>query len=339
MNTPSVLIVDDNPQNIRLTAALLQPEGYNLAFAQRGEDALSQISERQFDLILLDVMMPGMDGFETCRRIKKNPEYRDVPVIFLTARDDTDSLVEGFEAGGVDYVAKPFHGAELLARTRAQVGLRQAQLRVEEINAKLNKQILKSMKAEEELAQINVELNRLASTDTLTGLANRRQMTSIAEFELERAERTGARPSVIMCDIDHFKRINDRFGHDCGDAVISGVAQVIQSSVRRQDLCARWGGEEFLIFLPDTSPKGAAVVAEKIRDAVAQGAYRCENSEVTPTLTLGIAGCQAGTAFYEAVGRADRAMYRGKENGRNQVVTADESDGTPGNQDSHLAGR
>jgi len=334
MAEQKVLIVDDNPQNIQLAAAQLKGGDVSLAFARSGAEALAAIAEESFDLLLVDIMMPEMDGFELCTKIKENPGYRDVPLIFLTARDDKESIVRGFGVGAADYIAKPFFGPELAYRVRTHLRLRDALVRLEAINASLNVDLLEALEKEqdlsrtrEDLARDNRKLYEQATRDALTGLANRRSMTTVAEYEYDRLVRSKKKLGLILGDIDHFKRVNDTHGHDCGDRVLIKVAEVLVQSTRRQDQVARWGGEEFLILLPDTTARGAAIVAEKIRVAIRQESVTCYAGEsptsIGVTMTFGVAECDARSTpeapIETALRRADEALYEGKSSGRDRV--------------------
>jgi diguanylate cyclase (GGDEF)-like protein len=331
MDKQQVLIVDDNPQNIQLAAGHLKLPGVDVAFAMSAMEALETIAHDSFDLLLLDVMMPEMDGYELCRRVKAMPGYREVPVIFLTARGDAESVVAGFEAGAVDYISKPFSGPELVSRVQTHLRLRELVVRLEEINASLNIDLLKAMRHEDELAetrevlaQRNRELYEQATKDPLTGLANRRHIMAIAEYEQNRVERMGASLGIIVGDLDHFKQINDTLGHPCGDQVLVAVGELLTTTVRRQDQVARWGGEEFLILLPDTTGSGAKVLAEKARAAVEAFEFSCEGHDETLklTMTFGVTTCNSLTGLDEAIRHADEALYEGKSGGRNVVVSA-----------------
>lgn len=323
----SILIVDDNPQNIQLVATHLKTENYRISFAQSGMDALEKIRNAPFDLVLLDIMMPEMDGYETCRRIHEMPESRETPVIFITAKIDKDSIVRGFEAGAVDYIMKPFHSAELLVRIRTHLELKSYRDRLEEINIDLNKEILKGIQMETELRESRAELQKVnrqlyekATTDSLTGLLNRRKMLDFIEYEHERTDRTRQAYSLVMADIDFFKQINDTYGHDCGDLVLREIASILLTQVRKQDQVSRWGGEEFLMLLPDTKGEGALFLAEKIRDTIENHDFTCNRDKVHMTMTFGISTRGNAKDVEELIKQADIALYTGKESGRNRSI-------------------
>lgn len=324
-----ILIVDDNPQNIQLAAAQLRAIGVHIGFARSGEEALQAIDAESFDLLLLDVMMPGMDGFELAKRIKDDPRHRDVPIMFLTARDDKESVLYGFEVGAVDYIAKPFYGPELVSRVRTHIRLRKAIAELERTNLELARELLESIETEEELratevrmADANIQLREQATRDVLTGLANRRHISSLAEYEHDRLARTRDAMAIVICDIDLFKSVNDDHGHDCGDVILREVARSLLRQVRRQDQVGRWGGEEFLILLPATRLEGALTVAEKMRAGVERETFSCGGASIRVTLTFGASECGADDPLDEAIRAADQALLRGKRTGRNRVVSA-----------------
>ncbi|MFP4363202.1 MAG: diguanylate cyclase [Spirochaetia bacterium] len=336
----NILIVDDNPQNIQLVAAALKDEGYKLSFAQSDQGALQKINSTLFDLILLDIMMPEMDGYEVCSKILENPEFREIPIIFLTAKADKESIVEGLRTGGADYVVKPFHGDELRARVKIHLSNKQYRERLEEINITLNKEILKSIKMEEELQnsreelqRINRELYKRATEDQLTGLMNRRKMLDHIEYEQERFQRNKKTLSIIITDIDKFKKVNDTYGHNCGDLVLKKAAEMLYSNKRKQDLLARWGGEEFLLVLPETDQEEAAVLAEKMREAIEKMDVQYKEAKIPVTMTFGISEHSANcTNIENCIQHADMALYAGKQSGRNQVVLY-----SPEHEDTYLS--
>ncbi len=323
----SILIVDDNPHNIQLAAGALKNEGARLSFAQSGADMLEKCRANLFDLILLDVMMPEMDGYEACRKLKHLPEYGMIPVIFLTAKADKESVVEGFDAGGVDYIVKPFHGEELRMRVRNHLLLKHYRDQLDKVNSELNRELVKSMRIEEELqkskqqlTESNQELYRRATEDPLTGLYNRRKMNDYLDHELERSSRGNDPLAFLITDIDNFKLVNDTYGHDCGDQVLMEIAGLLREKVRGQDIVARWGGEEFLILLPATAMPGALTLAENLRKAVEGREIQCESQAISVTMTFGVTEYAPGKDREELVKEADLALYQGKRAGRNRSI-------------------
>jgi len=270
-------------------------------FAKDGEAALAQAELHQPDLVLLDVMMPGMDGYETCRRLKARDKTKDVAVIFITGADGEAEEATGLGLGAIDYITKPFAPAIVRARVQNHLAL---------------------VRANEELRAANEMLQRLAVTDALSGLANRRRFLEVGSQELERARRSGGLLCVLMLDIDHFKAINDTHGHPAGDAVIQAVARTLSDGVRSIDLAGRLGGEEFAVLLPITDCKGAVELADRLRERIASQAIPWENGqELRVTVSVGVAQGTPKTRTFEALlGAADQALYRAKNAGRNRVA-------------------
>jgi diguanylate cyclase (GGDEF)-like protein len=305
-----ILLVDDVAQNLRILCRLLGREKYRLAVAQNGQQALEMVEKVTPDLILLDVMMPGLDGFEVCKRLNDSPRLRDIPVIFLTARAEVENVVKGFEIGAVDYVTKPFNGTELLARVRTHLELKRAR---EEL-----------LKKNRELMEAREKLELAARTDPLTKLANRREILEKIENERVRFERNQRPFTLILGDVDNFKDFNDRYGHQCGDSVLISVAQLLTSMVRKQDCVARWGGEEFLLLLPETDLEGGRAAAEKIRQTIAHRDFQYNEIPLSITITFGIStyGTSCANGIDECIRTVDLAMYEGKQQGKNCVVVA-----------------
>ena len=310
----TILIVDDHPINLQMLLDSLQNSGYRTLIAQNGEAAIKQALFALPDMILLDVMMPGIDGFETCRRLKTYEETRDIPVIFITALIDTVDKVRGFEAGGVDYITKPFEQIELLARVKAHLELRRYQKALQRSNEQL-------AKTNAELLETQKKLELAAKTDPLTQLSNRRDMLEKLEYEKVRQKRSRRPFSLILGDIDDFKQINDNYGHDCGDSVLISMADIMRSMLREQDQLARWGGEEFLLMLPETDLYKAKLVAEKIRQAINAHAFRYNHLNFSISMTFGVSVFDTyEKSIDECIKEADLALYKGKGQGKNQVV-------------------
>jgi diguanylate cyclase (GGDEF)-like protein len=311
-----ILIVDDNPTNLSVLSLALKAAGFKTRVAMDGESAIEQAKEDAPELILLDVQMPGIDGFETCKRLKADPATQDIPIIFITASADLDNKVKGLSIGAVDYIAKPFQQEEVLARVRVHLELRFLTRKVQEQAVAL------------QLA--NQELHRLANLDGLTEVANRRRFDQYFDQEWRRAERERSSLSLILCDIDYFKNYNDHYGHQAGDACLRKVAQAISETLRRPgDLVTRYGGEEFAIVLPNTSCEGAIYVAELLQAKIEQLRILHAQSRVSSqiTLSLGISSVMP-TALQEAhdlVAATDKALYLAKAEGRNtfcfQILT------------------
>jgi diguanylate cyclase (GGDEF)-like protein len=301
-NKSLLLIVDDTPTNLHVLGSALQGE-YRVKIATNGATALELAAhpESRPDLILLDVMMPGMDGYEVCRRLKENPATMNIPIIFVTAKNEIVNEEQGLKLGAVDYIVKPFHLAIVLARVRNH------------INLKIRTDLLES----------------LAMLDGLTGIPNRRRFDLTLEDEWRRACRDQHAVSILMADIDYFKLYNDCYGHAAGDFCLKTVAQTLQSCLARAgDLIARYGGEEFVAILPGVNTEGARLIAEAWCASVESLSLPHEQSLTAPivTLSVGYATCipREGMLPAQLQEQADRSLYCAKHEGRNRVCSSPE---------------
>jgi diguanylate cyclase (GGDEF)-like protein len=302
-----VLVVDDNSENLKVLGGILKNNtDYKLAFAMNGEEAVKFAHAHEPDMVLLDVMMPGMDGFEVCSLLKNDDVSKDIPVIFITAKTEPDDIVKGFSVGGVDYITKPFHETELLMRIRTHMELKNIRDALEDKNR--------------ELSEAYEKIEELALTDSLTGIPNRRNITSVLHKEVSRSSRNGYVFSMIMCDIDFFKKVNDNYGHDVGDYVLQRVSKILKKNLREQDVVSRWGGEEFLIMLPDTELDSAFFVAEKLRVAIKDAKMEFEEHSFGITMTFGVSEFNRQNGLEKSIKKADDALYEGKQTGRDKVV-------------------
>jgi diguanylate cyclase (GGDEF)-like protein len=317
----SILIIDDVPKNIQVAASILQKNGYQMAFAQDGTTALAQIESRRFDLILLDIMMPRMDGFEVCRRIKARPDNRDIPVIFLTAKDDTDSIVKGFELGAMDYLTKPFNGAELQARVKTQLDLYHSKMELIETNARLNKEIAERIKIEQELERSKEKYRDLSIHDGLTGFYNTRYLYDAMETLIAESQRHKKNFSLIFMDIDNFKHVVDTHGHLNGSQALVEVARTIESCLESPAYGVAYGGDEFVVVLPDFDHKQALEKAEQIRSSMLATIYLpAVNDGVRLQASFGVATYPDDAADIKTMlAKADQAMFRIKSEGKNAV--------------------
>ena len=300
--TAKILIVDDVDDNLEILGDLLTFDGFNVQPARSGEAALKQVQEFSPDLILLDILMPGMDGFEVCTRLKADEKTKDIPIIFVSSMADVDSKVKGFKVGGVDYINKPFQHAEVLVRVNTHITMLRMRKHLEEQNA---------------------ELDRLANTDYLTNLYNRRRFFHAAENEFAKSVQSGMPISITLIDLDHFKKVNDTHGHLVGDSVLIHIAQLIRLHCRESDLAARYGGEEFILLHPSTDRRNAFMVAERIRKWVEVTPFLHEQNEIHVTMSAGVVDidvCRDCHRIDDVLGLADVALYRAKDAGRNQVV-------------------
>lgn len=295
-----VLAVDDNPVNRLLITKVLKTGGYNYDILADSHEVLSNLAKNSPDLILMDLMMPQIDGLELCVQIKSNPKFQKIPIIFLTASQDKEDLLQAFNLGAVDYVLKPFHHQELLARIKTHLDLKRTR---DELEKALN------------------EVEILATIDFMTNIPNRRYFVSLVEREFSLAIRKKRLFAVLMIDIDFFKKINDVYGHRIGDKAIKSVANEIMTMLRKEDLAARWGGEEFVVFLSDANQKDAMIVGERIREKIHQLCLEIEDKKIKMTVSVGVTTfhCQDQT-FDDVLHRADLGLYEAKHNGRNKVV-------------------
>ncbi|MBD2742813.1 PleD family two-component system response regulator [Coleofasciculus sp. FACHB-1120] len=325
-----ILVVDDHPDNLRVLSAILSESGYQVRRAINGQLALKVTQNSPPALILLDILMPEMDGYAVCSLLKAHPQTAEIPVIFISALDDVFDKVKAFEVGGVDYITKPFQAAEVLARVKNQLIIRNLYLQLQkqaqkiaEQNASLQQEIQERKRAESALVEANLKLQRLASLDSLTGVANRRQFNESLNKEWQRMAREQFPLSLILGDIDYFKKYNDTYGHLAGDFCLQQVAQAISRAIRRPaDILARYGGEEFAVILPNTKAEGALKVAEAVRHEVLNLKIAHAQSAVNKyvTLSLGVFTLvpQYNSDPSTLIAAADKALYEAKEQGRNR---------------------
>jgi diguanylate cyclase (GGDEF)-like protein len=292
---PTILIVDDMAANIEILNNILSCD-YEILFATNGREALDVASEQVPDLILLDVMMPEMDGYQVCKELKLQEKTKDIPVIFVTANNQEEDESRGFEEGVVDYIIKPVRPSIVKARVRLHL----------------------------ELKRYRDNLKTLSAIDGLTGIANRRKFDETIESEWLRARRNQNALALIMMDIDFFKAYNDHYGHLAGDECLRKLADGITEICRRPaDLFARYGGEEFVMLLPDTDDGGAARVANQIQEKVKLLRIPHDYSQVADyvTLSMGVIAMIPGddNTQFELINAADNLLYTAKRNGRNQI--------------------
>jgi two-component system cell cycle response regulator len=300
VTTARVLIADDSLVIRAVVRSGLEDEGYDVVEAVDGLTALAECRKDPPDVVLLDVEMPGLDGYEVLSELKGDVELRDIPVVFLTSRSATTDIVAGLHGGAHDYLKKPFEPAELLARVGAAVHVK---------------------KLQDQLQQRNVELDRLTRTDGLTGLYNRWHL----ERELARLHSDAVRHQdplcVLILDLDHFKQVNDTHGHAAGDQVLRAFADRMSRELRAGDIGGRWGGEEFLVVLPRTDVDGAVEIAGRIRSATAAEPVMLGTDHIVVTTSGGCA-LGPGESPDALVQLADTALYQAKLEGRNRIATA-----------------
>ena len=318
----TILVADDDRGIVSQVRAGLSDSGYGFVECQDGTQVLSAIRAHQPDLLLMDVEMPGLGGVEVCRIVKANQSetgFGFLPVILMTARSSKGAKVEGLELGADDYLTKPFDLLELSARVKSMLRLKALQDALVEKNRELDR-------ANRELDQKRQELLELSRTDGLTGLTNRRHFEERLTAEFTRSTRYRSPLSCLLLDIDHFKKVNDSWGHPFGDLVLKEVAQVSRRVLRDVDVLARYGGEELVALLPETSREEAYAAAERMRQGIASlrlpfSAPGKPTVDVRCTASIGVAtypgtGIDAQDALVSA---ADECLYAAKQNGRNQV--------------------
>jgi len=291
---PILLLIDDSPSIHRLLAFKLKNEGVEFLAAFNSSEGIELAESNQPSLILLDLNMPVVNGFQTLHALKENPQTINIPTIVLSSTSSADDKVKAFEMGAMDFVCKPFDIHELRARINSAI------------------RISRLMKMLEMRAQV----------DGLTGLWNRAHFNERLTSELANSGRNGSGVALILCDLDHFKKLNDTYGHPAGDAVLQGFAEVLTTELRAYDIACRYGGEEFALILPDTERDEARSVADRIRAALAERRWP-KFPEIRATAsfgltTVGLAGKDDPASFIQA---ADQALYKAKENGRNRVET------------------
>lgn len=317
-----ILLVDDHLFSLHVLTHLLRDRGYQVRQASSGKMALKMVDDKLPDLILLDVKMTDMDGYEVCARLKANPVTAEIPIIFLTGLVNAADKVTAFEAGGADYITKPFEIAEVMARIHNQLTIQQQRRQLLAQNQQLQQEIRKRRQLANELKEANRELQHLATVDQLTQVANRRRFDEYLQQMWHQVPQGPGMLSLILGDIDHFKAFNDYYGHPQGDSCLKQVAKMLQHSIQRStDLVTRYGGEEFALILPSTSVEGALHIAQQIRQGILDLQIPHATSPTADVVTISL-GVTTGTINDQTtpadlVTAADMALYKAKANGRN----------------------
>jgi len=299
-NKKTLLIVDDTKINIDILIELLGGV-YDILVSLNSSRALELLEENHIDLILLDILMPGINGYDLCRVLKAKESTASIPVIFITANSDEESIDTAFEVGGIDYITKPFKALELLARIKTH---------------------LKTKELLHDLEESHKELEIQASQDHMTKLYNRRYFAEISKKIMQLSKRNKKELSVLMIDIDKFKNINDTYGHQVGDEVIISFANILKEFSRDSDVACRFGGEEFLLLLPETDLDGAMQIAEKLRKYVEEFTIKLEDDlTLNYTISIGVSKFDIinESNLELSIHRADEALYESKNSGRNLV--------------------
>lgn len=298
-----ILVADDSPIYRKLVEQALSQEHYAVLFAKNGRQAMEMFAEHQPGVVITDWTMPDISGIELCQRIRRESAQFYAYVILLTGNTNKEEVIEGLAAGADDYVTKPFHPGELQARVR--VGRRMVEMH-------------------RQIEDKNRQLQEMALTDPLTGLPNRRAIDVWAIRQLSAAARHDFSIWVAMADLDHFKSINDTYGHDAGDTVLKGFAEILKSNTRHSDICGRLGGEEFLVVLTHVEKENVAIPIERIRKEFEALKFTVAGKTFGNTASFGIAGfCRTVSPnFSDLVTRADAALYSAKQKGRNRIEFA-----------------
>lgn len=332
-DTPKILIVDDKLANLLAMEALLEEVGADLFTASSGHEALALLLKHEFALVLLDVQMPDMDGFETASLMRGMKQTRHLPIIFVTAISKEDEhIFRGYDVGAIDYLFKPVN--PVILRSKVEVFLkiyRQQRLlekKTEDLDQKVEELLVLKAQLEDtnqQLEEANQQLEELSRTDSLTGLANRRQFKEVLAAEWRRALRNDQSLALIMGDIDAFKSFNDTYGHLAGDECLQKIALALHSPLMRSsDLAARFGGEEFVILLPGTDLEGGAFIAEAIRRDVENLAITHAASDTggLVTMSFGVTAVKPSVELVDLnlVCTADKALYMAKKEGKNRCV-------------------
>jgi len=300
-----ILVVEDSRTQAEWLSQVLKREGYEIALAADGREAIRRVRTDPPDLVLLDMILPDMDGLEVLRVIKAKSDEHFIPVILLSVKSDLESRGAGLRIGADDFLAKPFADAEIQARAAAMLRIKSLQ---------------------DQLRAAKVQLERLSITDGLTGLYNHRHFEERLAEEFRRSQRYSDPVSLMMLDLDHFKEVNDRFGHPFGDRVLRGTAALIRTSIRDPDICARYGGEEFAVILPKTHLQGALTVAERMFKALRGKRYAVEGAAgeqgalaVTASVGIAVFPSKDVSSPELLVKCADAALYRAKHGGRDAI--------------------
>lgn len=313
LNNLSALVVDDSQLARSIVTSTLEREGVNVNEAEDGNEAFEIIQNKleEIDILITDLVMPQMKGDELCKKVRKELNLQDLPIIFLTATSEQSELLDLFRAGGTDYIVKPFVKEELLARITVHLE-----------RAMLTKRLRETVGS---LRTANEEIRILSITDPLTKCYNRGYMSEQLAKEIDRAKRYNHHLSILLCDIDHFKAVNDTYGHHAGDEVLKHFVQCIIEQIRNNiDWVSRYGGEEFIIVLPETDLKGAGILAERIRIAVSERKMKINGKDIHITSSIGVTGIDLHTSdenlsIENFIKRSDTLLYQAKEEGRNMV--------------------
>lgn len=337
----NILIVDDDIKYLILEKTALKDEGYNILTSSSGYEAIEIANEHEINIALLDINMEDIKGFEVCKKMRQNYHMRPLQIVFISGFTEEEYLSQAIEAGGDDFIKKPVSPLELQARIKAAVirfnnqkalykereFYMKAVKQEEDLASKILDQNLFLRKAyknmehiNKELEEANHELKKIARYDMLSGVLNRMSLFAMMDIEIERALRTNTSLSGIMMDLDHFKHVNDNYGHPCGDEVIRMAGRLLKEHLRKYDHAGRYGGEEFFIILPNTTLDQAFMIADRFRQQLENTPVNYGSDELHITASMGVVEFKANESREKWISRADVAMYIAKQKGRNQVV-------------------
>ncbi len=332
-----LLIVEDDDGERELMCTILKDEDYSVSVAHSSSDALGKLETISFDIIVLDIRLDTLNGFDICHIIRSRYYDRPLQIVLISGFTDAAYLKRALEVGGDDFIKKPISPLDLQARIKAaeirlnnqreiykereyykRIAQKQEEFstKVLEQNLELKEAFEKISKMYKELEHTNQELERLAKYDMLSGLLNRPTLFSTLDVEIERSLRTELPLSGIMLDLDHFKTVNDNYGHQCGDTVIRSIGHCLKDGLRKYDFAGRYGGEEFFIILPNTTIDQASIIAERFREKIEQLSIDCSGETVAISASLGIAQFREGESREMWLSRTDKAMYMSKQLGR-----------------------
>lgn len=289
-----IMIVDDSRLNLRLLQDILEDEGFEVHPVNQSSDALQEVQNFRPDIILLDIVMPNIDGFEICKLLKEDARFADIPIIMITAKVEASDVKKALELGAFDYIRKPVDEVEVIARIHSAIKYK----------------------------EIQDKLKEMATKDGLTGIYNHSLLLELFEKEAARCERLGRDTSFVMIDIDFFKRVNDTYGHQTGDIVLRELASILQNNIRSSDIVGRYGGEEFGIVISEISQNELNEICERIRAKVEVNNFYMGQEAIHISVSIGICTREAGTklSISDIVKKADEALYLAKKKGKNRIV-------------------
>ena len=292
-----ILIVDDIIENIEILVEVLKNR-YELFVATDWKGVQSVLENTNIDLILLDIMIPEIDGYQICQKLKKDSKFKNIPIVFITAKVDERSIEKAYEVGGVDYITKPLKMKEVLCRVKIHLDFQNTI---------------------KELEKTKNELEKLASKDFLTNIYNRRSFENIGQKLLEKVKKYNQVLSMIIFDIDYYKEINDTYGHLIGDKILISLVNIVNKLIEEKDVFVRFGGDEFILLLPNTDLEKAKSLGNKIIELITKTEFDFENLKIKITVSMGIAEYNEDEDLNKFIDRVDKLLYKAKTNGRNRI--------------------